>query len=162
MQGPNPAERWLMSVPRPDAQRVAKAIESYLRVAYPDGPPVTVRSMVATLKGYAGDFFDAPTFVKDDPKDPTKYSLRLGNQFYPHMKLVMELAPDQKTFLFRADAHDAHCCPPKETPEYQPFRDLMAKNQQVITKIEKDWAAAGIPTLKSYLQEDLARRAAQG
>ena len=149
-----------MSIPKPDAEQVNRAIEVYLRVAYPDGPPVTVRSIVATLNGYAGEFFDSPTFVKDDPKRPTRYSLRLGNRDYPHMKLVMELAPDQKTFLFRADAHDAHCCPPKETPEYLPFRELMAKNQAMISSIEKGWAAAGIPTLKSYLEEDLARRAA--
>ena len=146
-------------VARPDAEQVQRAIEAYLRIAYPDGPPVAVSSMLATLRGYAGDFFKAPAFVKDDPARPTRYSLRLGNQFYPHMKLVAELAPDQKTFLFRADAHDAHCCPPADAPEHGPFRELMARNQQIISQVEKTWAAEGIPTLKSYLQQDLARRA---
>ena len=151
-----------MSVPKPDAAVVQRAIDAYMREAYGRDahPPMVVRSMLATLRGFAGDFFKAPTFVKDDPASPRKYSLRLGNEYYPHMKLVAELAPDGKTFLFRADAHDAHCCPPAGTPEHAAFRELMVKNQEIITRIEKAWSTAGIPTLKSYLAADLARRSA--
>jgi hypothetical protein len=147
------------TVPKPDARQVQRAIEAYMAVAYAAAePPVVVRSMLATLHGYAGDFFQAPTFVKDDADAPRRYSLRLGNAHYPHMKLVAELAPDGKTFLFRADAHDAHCCPPAGSPEHAAFRQLMEQNQQVSTAVGSTWAQAGIPTLKSYLKEDLARR----
>jgi hypothetical protein len=146
--------------PKPDAALVQQAIDIYLSAAYPGGPPMTVRSMVATLRGYAGDFFKAPTFVKDDPKSPKKYTLRLGNQHYPHMKLVYELGPDGSTFLFRADSHDAHCCPPAGTPEHDAFRALMTANQQVVTAVENGWAAAKLPTFKTFLKMDLERRRA--
>ena len=144
----------------PDAALVQKAIDIYLAQAYPDGPPMTVRSMVSTLRSYAGDFFKAPTFVKDDPKSPKKYTLRLGNKHYPHMKLVYELGPDGRTFLFRADSHDAHCCPPAGTPEHDAFRALMTSNQQMVTAIENAWADANVPTFKTFLKLDLAKRRA--
>lgn len=144
-----------------DAALVQHAIDIYMKKAYPQGPPpVVVASMLATLRQFAGDFFKAPAFVKDDPKSPRKYSLRLGNCNYPHMKLVYELGPDGKTFLFRADAHDAHCCPPADAPEHAPFRQLMETNQKIIAQIESAWADEGIPTFKSFLREDLARRQA--
>jgi hypothetical protein len=149
--------------PKPDAALVQKAIDVYLSNAYPgDGPPMTVRSMVSTLRTYAGDFFKAPTFVKDDPKNPRKYTLRLGNKHYPHMKLVYELGPDARTFLFRADSHDAHCCPPAGTPEHDAFRALMQANQETVTAIENAWAAADLPTFKTFLKVDLAKRRAAG
>jgi hypothetical protein len=148
-----------MSGNKPDAALVQRAIDVYVKTAYPDGPPVAVRSMLATERSWAGHLTDAPVFIKDDPKNTTKYSMRLGNASYPHMKLVIERAPDEKQgFLFRADAHDAHCCPPAGTPEHDAFRQLMTKNQEVITAVEKAWAAAGVPTMKTYLQADLARR----
>jgi hypothetical protein len=77
------------------------------------------------------------------------------------MKLVIERAPDGNAFLFRADAHDAHCCPPAGSPEHDAFRQLMTTNQETITAIEKAWAAEGVPTMKTYLQADLARRQKQ-
>src|SRR5438094_618792 len=149
-----------MSAAKPDPALVRRAIDIYVREAYPDGPPVAVRSMLATMQAWVGEFFDAPVFVKDVPRDAKRYSMRLGNRFYPHMKLVFEVSPDGKSFLFRADAHDAHCCPPANAPEHTPFRDLMEKNQQIVTAVEKGWAAEGIPTIKTYLREDLARRVA--
>jgi hypothetical protein len=150
-----------MSVTKPDAALVQRAIDIYVRTAYPDGPPVAVRSMLATERSWAGHITDAPVFIKDDPKNTTKYSMRLGNASYPHMKLVIERAPDGRGFLFRADAHDAHCCPPAGTPEHDAFRQLMTKNQDVITAVENAWATAGVPTMKTYLKDDLARRQQQ-
>ena len=150
-----------MSLSKPDAALVQRAIDVYVREAYPAGPPVPVRSMLATERTWAGHLTDAPVFIKDDQKNPTKYSMRLGNESYPHMKLVIERAPDGNAYLFRADAHDAHCCPPAGSPEHAAFRELMTRNQQVISKIEKAWAAEGVPTMKTYLQQDLERRKQQ-
>jgi hypothetical protein len=149
-----------MSAAKRDAELVQRAIDIYIRTAYPDGPPISVGSMLETLKGFAGDYFAAPAFVKDARVGATRYSLRLGNPYYPHMKLIYELGPDGQTFLFRADTHDAHCCPPVGAPHHDEFCGLMAKNQQVLTAIEQAWAAEGIPTFKTFLRDDLARRRA--
>lgn len=154
-----------MAPPRPDPDRVRQAISIYLAVAYEGAPPpVTVRSLLAVLRSWGGEFYDCPIFAPDAATPPTRYSSRLGNPHYPHMKLVIQLSPHEDAWLFRADSHDKHCLPPPTSPEYHDFVALMEKNQKLVEKIEAAWADSGIPTFKAYLREDLARRAraAQG
>jgi hypothetical protein len=141
----------------PDPAQVMQAIDTYLRNAY-DEPPVTVRSQLSVLKSWGGPFFRAPVFVADEQPQGKRYSMRLGNRHYPHMKLRIEPSPDGSRYLFRADSHDRHVCPPPASPEYEAFRDLMEKNQRVVDAVEGAWADAGVPTFKTYLREDLARR----
>jgi hypothetical protein len=150
-----------MAAAKPDSTQVMSAIEIYLKLAYPDHPPpVTVRSLVSTLKSWGGNFFEAPVFATDAHEPPTRSSMRLGNGFYPHMKLVFQLSPNDEQFLFRVDTHDKHCCPPSSAPEYTAFCDLMERNQRQAEEIESAWAEAGIATFKTYLREDLAKRKA--
>lgn len=150
-----------MPAPTPDSALVMQAIDVYLRNAYGSEPPVTVRSQLAVLKTWGGPFFRAPVFVADEQAGGTRYSMRLGNRHYPHMKLRIEPSPDGTRYLFRADSHDRHVCPPPESAEHRAFRDLMEKNQKVVESVETAWAAAGVPTFKTYLREDLARRRAE-
>ena len=105
-------------------------------------------------------FFDSKSFERDaTPSPPAKYNLRLGNCFYPHMKLVVESTPDGLGYMFRADTHDKHIRPAPDSKEYAMFTELMANNQKLSEQIEAAWEAAGLPTFKQYLREDLARRA---
>lgn len=144
-----------MAAVEPAPEQIKKAIETFLYIAYEGAePPLVVQSQLATLKAWKGAFLSAPVFAKL----PGRYSMRLGNRFYPHMKLVMEPSPDQKQWLFRADTHDRHCCPPPDAPEYPEFCQLMEKNQRVSERIESTWAEQGLPTFKTFLREDLARR----
>jgi hypothetical protein len=150
-----------MAAAKPDSAQVMRAIDIYMQIAYEEQtPPVTVRSLVSTLRAWGGNFFDAPVFATDSHDPPTRYSVRLGNPFYPHMKLVFQLSPNDQQFLFRVDTHDKHCCPPASTPDYTAFCDLMDRNQRQAEAIESAWAEAGLPTFKTYLREDLAKRQA--
>ena len=142
----------------PDPPVVMRAIDIYLRQCYGDEPPVTVRSQLAVLKTWGGPFFRAPVFVAEDQPQGKRYSMRLGNRHYPHMKLRIEPSPDGSRYLFRADSHDRHVCPPPTSAEYEAFRDLMEKNQKAVEAVETAWADAAVPTFKTYLREDLARR----
>src|SRR5436305_13255501 len=96
---------------------VWRAIEVYVAHAY-DGaiPPSAVRKKLDTLRSLAPeDFYTNSAFERgegDAAATGNRLSLRLGNRFYPHMKLTIERSPDQRGFLFRADTHDRHCCPP--------------------------------------------------
>jgi hypothetical protein len=142
----------------PDREQVMQAIDVYLLQAYGQEPPVTVRSQLAVLKTWGGPFLRAPVFVADEQPQGKRYSMRLGNRHYPHMKLRIEPSPDASRYLFRADSHDRHVCPPPTSPEHGAFRELMEKNQQIVDAVESAWAEAGVPTFKTYLREDLARR----
>ena len=110
------------------------------------------------LKTWGGPFFRAPVFVADEQPGGTRYSMRLGNRHYPHMKLRIEPSPDASRYLFRCDSHDRHVCPPETSAEHGAFRALMEKNQEVVEAVESAWATEDVPTFKSYLREDLERR----
>ena len=118
-------------------------------------------SQLAVLKTWGGPFFRAPVFVSDEQPGGTRYSMRLGNRHYPHMKLVIDRSPDGHGHLLRADTHDSHCRPAPGSRDYQAFCQLMDRNREVAERIESAWDAQGIPTFKAYLRDDLARRKAQ-
>jgi hypothetical protein len=143
----------------PDPKVVWKAIEVYIDVAYGGPPPSAVRSRLETLRALSADsFYDSAVFEHRGEGITARVLLRLGNRFYPHMKLAIEKRPDRHGCLFRADTHDAHCCPARASREYEAFRQLMEMNQTVAQAIDAAWEAANVPTFKTYLREDLARR----
>ncbi|MDB5319439.1 MAG: hypothetical protein JWN40_1070 [Phycisphaerales bacterium] len=146
----------------PDPQVVWKAIEVYVEVAYGGPPPPSaVRSRLETLRALSDEsFYDSAVFEHRGEGMTARVLLRLGNRFYPHMKLAIERRPDRQGCLFRADTHDAHCCPSSESREYEAFRQLMEMNQTVAQSIDAAWERAKLPTFKTYLREDLARRQA--
>jgi hypothetical protein len=146
----------------PEPSQVWKAVETYLSIAYDGPPPTVVRSLLSILRSFSGPFFTAPAFAATGGPSAPRLTLRLGNRTYPHMKLALEPSPDGSKYLFKADTHDKHICPARSSPEYEPFRQLMQTNQQIAEKIEAAWAEQGLPTFKTYLQDDLARRQAQG
>jgi hypothetical protein len=149
-----------MKTDLPDPTLVWRAIDTYMGIAYEEPPSPTVRSMLATLRTWAGPFYAAPVFARTGDEDAPRLSLRLGNRHYPHMKLLIEPSPDRSRYLFKADTHDRHVCPPPGTPEHEIFRQLMQTNQQIAERIEMAWAQQGLPTFKTFLREDLARRQA--
>lgn len=145
----------------PPPSEVWRAIEVYLKHAYSGEPPSAIRSRLDTLRSLPdGGFYDCAAIERDAAPNPTRLRLRLGNRFYPHMKLVIERAPDGKTYLFRADTHDQHCIPDPQSRDYPPFCKLMEKNQAIAQAIEAAWEQEGLPTFKSFLRQDLARRRA--
>ena len=152
-----------MDPTKPPATDVLRAVEIYLTNAYQTSVlPVTVRSQVAVLRTWKGDFFRSPAIASDKEEPVKRYSIRLGNRQYPHMKLAMELAPDASRYLFRADTHDGHCLPPIDSPEHDAFQRVMEENAKIGLAIETAWAAEGIATFKTFLREDLARRTQGG
>jgi hypothetical protein len=78
------------------------------------------------------------------------------------MKLVIDRAPDGRSYLLRADTHDAHCQPRPGSREGASFAELARQNRAVAEAIEAAWQAAGLPTFKKFLRDDLERRNAPG
>jgi hypothetical protein len=145
---------------RPDFSTVLKAIDAYLKVAYAGvSPPTAVRGRLDTLRASESNLYESPAWERDVASPPARYALRLGNITYPHMKLVIEPAPDGVGYLMRADTHDKHITVPLGSREHAAFAQLMKRNHEIATAIESAWNAAGIPTFKEFLRKDLARRA---
>jgi hypothetical protein len=150
-----------MSHALPQPGQLLQAIELYLSCAYDGTAPAAVKAIVESLRADPSGVYQAKAFVRDGAAEQPRLLLRLGNRHYPHMKLVLEPAPGAESYLFRADTHDRHICPAADHPEYGAFMDLRAKNQSIGSSIEQAWTTAGIPTFRTFLQQDLARRQAQ-
>jgi len=147
----------------PEPAVVWKAIDAYLEVAFGGAPPSAVRSRLETLRALDEKaFYESTVFERAGEGAAARMLLRLGNHFYPHMKLAIERRPDKRGYLFRADTHDAHCCPAESSREYGSFRQLMEMNRTVAHEIEANWEKKGVPTFKQFLREDLNRRAGMG
>lgn len=157
-----------MSWQTPPTPELWRAIKTYLRHAY-DGPispagvpasvPSAVRARLEVLRATdPTDLFDSNIFERDTPAAPRRYSLRLGNRSYPHMKLVVDRAPDGRGYLFSADSHDNHVRPRPGSRDEQAFLALMRENHKTADAIESAWEAEGVPTFKKYLRDDLERR----
>lgn len=149
-----------MSTNLPNSSQLRQAITLYLARAYPGPPPKAVQHRLDQLQQYAGDPYAAAVFEHTTVGNAPRLSLRLGNAFYPHMKLSIDRAPDGSASLFRADTHDKHIAVSPGSPEEAVFRKLKEDNQRLAHQIEADWEQAGLPTFKTFLRDDLARRRA--
>lgn len=145
-QPPEPAETW-------------KAIELYLSRAYAGEPPLGVRARLDALRSaQEADFYRLAAFERTPADNPTKFSLRLGNRHYPHMKMVIERSPDGTQTLFRVDTHDRHVQPKPDSAEAGAYAELARRNQDLAQQIESAWEENSLTTFKKYLRDDLAKR----
>jgi hypothetical protein len=130
---------------------VWRAIEAYLAVAYGGAPPAPVAERLSSLRATdEATFYDCEAFERGDDR----YALRLGNSFYPHMKLVVVAAPGGRA-LFRADTHDRHFLDLVGSSQAR-FAELMARNDAIARAIEDAWSACGLLTSREYLREQRA------
>src|SRR5690349_2742367 len=115
MEKPAPTEIW-------------RAIEIYLRIAYDTAPPPVVQKRLDALRSTSeGEFFACPAIERNSSEASTRLSIRLGNPWYPHMKLSIDQRPDRQGTLFRADTHDRQFCPAPGSPEHAQFQALMER-----------------------------------
>lgn len=147
----------------PNVTQLRKAVEIFLHHAYCGGdiPPSVCQKTLpfSTLPG------DAPaetswfeTAVQNGRKS---YLLRLGHRGYPHMKLVLEESPDQREYLYRADAHDRHLHAPEGSVDSAALEQLRRVNHHLVEDIEHAWTQADIPTFREYLRLAVQRAKAE-
>jgi signal transduction histidine kinase len=140
----------------PEPRMVIKAVDLYLRLAYPAGPPRNILSLVGTLQDGAVDFYANSNFIRNIDPTHVSYYLRLGNVRYPHAKLLIEPWLKELVYVFRVDSHDKHVMVPKDHPEFQALGELRKFNQHLAEEIELAWRAAGVPTLSECFEKKAA------
>jgi hypothetical protein len=143
-------------LPTPDA--LLSAIEIYLARAYPGQIPAAVRNRVQQIRDAGPDWQTSPAIERKTIDGSLHLAIRLGNPFYPHMKLAIDTRPTDDSFVFRVDTHDSHISPSPQSGEYEAFAALVRRNQQLASTIETQWESAALPTLKGCLKQELARR----
>lgn len=140
--------------PTPDA--VVHAIDGYLRYAYDGAPPAPVAALVDEVRHAPPDgLYECPAFERDGD---ARFALRLGNRYYPHMKLVIEHLASKDAWFFRADTHDQHVTVEPSDPDYPAFQALTARNRSIAAAIETAWTQEGLDTFRAFLRRDLDAR----
>ena len=82
----------------------------------------------------------------------TTASFRLGNTFYPNMKLRLAKPPREDFFLISVDSHDAILQAPEGTPDHAMLEELKAHNAKLASAIQAEWDEMGLPTERNYMR----------
>lgn len=139
---------------------LVRAVQVYFELAYPEGGvPDRSRPFAEIDPSTAlADVLSLPKVEKlpsPTPGKPGGYALRLGNAWYPHMKLLIQPYGLPPGVVFGVDTHDrVHV--PAGSPEAEELHRLKENNLELARKVEAAWESAGIPTQKGLLRKALA------
>ena len=134
---------------------LGRAMDLYLDVAWP-GRQAEKRPRLpddAVGEDLLVDFSDESK--EEGGKVTHRWVKRLGNERYPHMKLVVEECLVPEEYLLGVDTHDELELKP-DFPDYDAWQALKAKNRQVKDEIERRWNEEKLPTYAT-LKRLLAR-----
>jgi hypothetical protein len=143
-----------VSIEEMTATMLEKAIEAHTAEAYRNAPvPLTVRNRIACIcEQESGSLTERLSLdvvekqLANPDGDVLAYSLRLGNEKYPHMKLTIARESDDG-YVFAVDTHDRHFELADVSPDAPRARGLQAFNAQVSSAIVLRWSEAELPTL---------------
>ena len=133
-------------------QQLKNAARVYIAQAFPDGPPPRVQEQMAELEGFADDQSLQEWSALEHENAKTAW--RLGNQVYPHMKLIFW--PSPQGMVFTVDAHDTHFDLPADGEVSDKLIALRQANSAIKTRIEHAWNQGQIPTF-GYIQPVLEK-----
>ena len=144
----------------PRAEILQDAIDIYFARAYPDGPGEQV-----SQKFTVPDDGDLARWLIDDAGEPEppaadicgvrSIALRLGNAFYPNMKLRLIRPPGNNVFLLMVDSHDVMLVAPKGSPDYQALEELKNANAALVAEVTTAWDRGALPTERNYLRDKI-------
>ena len=128
---------------------LAKAAGIYLRMAFPRDARRREDKVVSWDPSLQGK--EVLGFMRDESvKNGTRqgrYTLRLGNERYPFMKLSIEEWVEPGEYFFFVDTHDELEISPGD-PDYEAWTALRNYNLQLKEAIESAWSRSRIPTLR--------------
>ena len=144
---------------RLDSHDLYRAINIYLTHAY--GSTEAIPEQIANLLPKNPDFdpkqWIMGEMVERNPaeapfEEVVTASFRLGNMFYPNMKLRLAKPPREEFFLLSVDSHDAVLQAPEGTPDYKMLEELKAHNAKLAGEIQTQWDKLGLPTERNYMR----------
>lgn len=148
---------------------VRRAVAIYMKIAWekssnprPRFDPVTLQGLETMTEVF--ELCEQPREEERGDARGARYMMRLGNDTYPFMKLVMQEYLVDREYFFSVDTHDEHFTVPEDDPEAEAWEDLRRHNRELKAAIEGAWAEADLPThraLKS-LAEGLAEIEREG
>ena len=143
----------------PSANDLSRAIDIYLRHAYPDGPGEQVKAVLPAESFDPVDYLMSDKVQRDPSNAPLgtvrSFALRLGNVLYPHMKLRLSRPPNDDVFILSVDSHDAFLFAPAGSSDSQALEELKKTNMSIASAVMNAWDAAGLLTERNYLRRKI-------
>ncbi len=138
-----------------------KAIEIYLKMAYPEGLPEagftasTINHVLEkTNKSDLLHEFEKVEISNDLDKKFTKYVIRLGCSFFPHLKLVLhESFNSQGYYGFLVDRHTEFLAIEKESTSFEQEISIKEKAKALKLAIEEKMEEEGVPTYRRIVRK---------
>jgi hypothetical protein len=151
----------------PRAETLRDAIDVFFAHAYPDGVGEQI-----SLRFTAPDDGELARWLIDDVGEPEPASadiasvksiaLRLGNAFYPNMKLRLTRPPGSNVFLLMVDSHDVMLAAQPGSPDYQALEELKSANAALVADITTAWDRCALPTERNYLRDKIRQARGKG
>ena len=144
--------------------RLEEVVRLYLAEAFPEGRlPLATQARLQWPAGETlADLALGPAFERRPHGAPPdacqRIRLRLGNSFYPHMKLGVDRVPDSEDWVLVVDSHDRPLLAAVAEHERVAVEELIQKNTVLKERIERRWREAGLPTFEQYIRDRLRRR----
>lgn len=89
-----------------------------------------------------------------EPGRGERFLLRLGNPWYPHMKVIVSTNADGSEVIFAVETHDLFEVP-ANSPEAGAIRELQERNRTLARTVEESWERANVPTQAGVMREYL-------
>jgi hypothetical protein len=136
------------------------AIDMFLARAYPDGVGEQVSAKFTVpddgeLARWLIETVGEPEPADGDIDSVRSIALRLGNAFYPNMKLRLTRPPGNELFLLMVDSHDVMLAAPVGSSDHQALEELKTANAAIAADVTSAWDAAGLPTERNYLRDKI-------
>jgi len=151
----------------PRAEALQDALDIYLSRAYPDGVDERI-SQKFTVPGdcdlavWLIEAVGEPEPVDAGIDSVRSIALRLGNAFYPNMKLRLTRPPGNDVFVLMVDSHDVMLAAPPGSPDHEALEELKAANAAIAGDITRAWDAADLPTERNYLRDKIRQARMRG
>lgn len=148
-----------MSLDDLKADEIVQAIRVFLDHAYKEGkvPANRVHFLSLTPDQPVREILEqskAESLPARSGQDPGGYAFRIGNAWYPHMKLTVIAYGAPPGYVFGVDTHDMFDLPPN-APDYEEVQKLRLRNQELGRAIERAWEEVGLPTQNGLLRQFL-------
>lgn len=138
-----------------------KAIEIYLKIAYPNG--VKEKSFCYqnilnfnNSKNISELFsiFEKETISYEGTRKKIKYSARLGSEKYPYLKLVLQEGGQKNDFGFLVDRHTEYLALIQTSISYQQENEIKSYTRNLKYQIEEEFERNGIPTFREIIRNE--------
>ncbi|HSV14027.1 MAG TPA: hypothetical protein VLI90_07190 [Tepidisphaeraceae bacterium] len=138
----------------PNISEVRAAIDLYLGHAFAGDAdlPHAVAAIVQQIRDADdAEVLSLPMWERDGAQPACRYCLRLGNRYYPHMKLVLERRPDGLGYVLRVDGHDQHVLATPVGAACEAFYEVVRHDAEIARDIEAAWEQHGLNTLRGFI-----------